>query len=217
VHTDDDVTDSNNNNIKEHCGEVEHDDDFCYDCSELVVFEEGDEKTPEGRIDFTSVNVVTFYNTPTAAFSPFHTGAPFVVDGKSFPTVEHFTFCRQFSGGAGEGSAAAAPAPSTTAAAAPWEAILASPVQNLSMLSATLTSSEAPRWDKEARFAALKEGYAAKFEQHPDLQAELKATARKTLVLVDADTFWGMSAAGGIPTGRNRTGACLMEVRGTFA
>ena len=39
--------------FQEHCGEVDHDDDFCYTCTEVeVVIEEG-EQLPEGSIDLT--------------------------------------------------------------------------------------------------------------------------------------------------------------------
>ncbi|CAK9099843.1 Ubiquitin thioesterase OTU1 [Durusdinium trenchii] len=46
-----------------HCQEVEHDDDFAYDCEEVeVVIEEGDE-IPEGTIDLNAEHIYSFSNT----------------------------------------------------------------------------------------------------------------------------------------------------------
>eukprot|EP00439_Symbiodinium_sp_Y106_P075539 s1214_g15.t1 len=46
-----------------HCGEVDHDDDFAYDCEEVeVVIEEGEE-LPEGTVDLNADNVYSFSNT----------------------------------------------------------------------------------------------------------------------------------------------------------
>jgi len=201
--------------FQEHCGEVEHGEDFCYDCTTEEVTEEGGDAVPSDRIDLDSPQVVTFYHTPTAPFSSLHNAAPFVGESAvAFPSVEHFVFCAQFgpkkgpaTGGADDGSGAAAAA----AEEAVMAAILACPVKDLRMLEATL--NEVAGWDKAQHFECLKQGFALKFAQHADLRGELQATAGKTLVLVDADTWWGMSAAGGIPTGRNRAGQCLMEVR----
>ena len=60
-------------------------------------------------------------------------------------------------------------------------------------------------------------GIAAKFTQHGDLRAELLSTQSKVLVLVDPDTWAGMSAAGGIPKGRNKVGEALMAQRAKCA
>lgn len=175
-----------------HCGEVEHDDDFCFDCTEVEVVEAGGDPVPEGRIDLTSPDVVTFYNVPTASFSNLYP-APFKVGEVTFPTAEHFILARQFPGSA--------------------EAVLGAPTEQLAQLASTLVG-ESEGWAAGGlREASLREALEAKFSAHEVLKAELKATGAKTLVLVDSDKWAGMSAAGGIPTGKNRVGAALMQVR----
>jgi ribA/ribD-fused uncharacterized protein len=180
-----------------HCSEVEHDDDFAYDCSEVELVEEGDAAVPDGRIDLSSPDVVTFYNMPSAPFSNLYP-APVDIYGSVWPTAEHAWLSAQF----------------PTLAAA--EAIRAAPADALHQLSGTFAADERPGW-LAAREACLFEAVRAKFAQHAALRAALLATGAKTLVLADADRWAGMSAVGGIPTGRNHVGECLMRVRAELA
>jgi len=196
--------------FKVHCEEFEHDDDFCYDCEEVTVVEEGDEAVPEGRIDLTSPDVVAFYNTESAPLSNLHP-SPLLVGGRTYPTAEHFWLTVQFTSG---------PVDNPVAAGTPDEAVAdalcAAPVEALNVVANGFSSSERTGWFSGTggeRLAALKAALQAKFTQHPTLAAELAATGAKTLVLVDADRWSGMSAAGGIPTGKNRVGEALMELR----
>ena len=80
--------------FQEHCGEIEHDDDFAYDCEEVDVVEEGDDAVPEGRIDLASPAVVTYYQVPTSPFCTLHP-APIKVAGRVWPTAEHFLAAMQ--------------------------------------------------------------------------------------------------------------------------
>ena len=48
--------------------------------------EEGDDVIPEGRLDLTSPDVVTFYHTETSVFSNLYPAAV-SVEGVEFPTV----------------------------------------------------------------------------------------------------------------------------------
>ena len=57
----------------------------------------------------------------------------------------------------------------------------------------------------------------AKFTQNSELRAELLATGSKTIAMVCGDKWAGISAAGGIPTGRNKVGQMLMRVRDELA
>ena len=79
-------------------------------------------------------------------------------------------------------------------------------------------AQERAGWGRNAlQQEALKVANRIKYSQHQALAAELAATGDKTLVLVDADTWLGMSAAGGIPHGRNNAGEALMLVRSELA
>ena len=57
----------------------------------------------------------------------------------------------------------------------------------------------------------------AKFTQNSELRADLLATGTKTIAMVSPDKWAGVSAAGGIPTGRNQVGQMLMRVRDEIA
>ncbi len=140
-----------------------------------------------------SPDVVTFYNVATAPLSNLFP-APVEDDGVTYPTVEHWWLASQFPAARGP--------------------IAACPTERLGALPATLGTAEPPQgWTREGSLAA---GLTLKFAQHPALAAELRATGTKLLVLVDADRWGGMSAAGGIPPGKNRVGLALMQVRASL-
>jgi len=79
--------------FQEHCGVVEHDDDFTYDCEEVELVLEGDEALPATSIDLNAENVAAFYNAaqPTLlTLSMACTLAPFDFDGTRYASVEEF-------------------------------------------------------------------------------------------------------------------------------
>ena len=91
--------------FQEHCMEVEHDDDFAYDCSDVEVVESGDEPVPEGRIDLTAPDVDTFYDSHTVPFANSFP-SPLEVNGLAYPSVEHYWLAMQYAPAAPPGTAA---------------------------------------------------------------------------------------------------------------
>jgi hypothetical protein len=159
----------------------------------VEVVEAGGDPIPQGRIDLSSPDVVTWYNLASFPFSNLFP-SPIEVDGALYPTVEHCLVGKRFGPEALE-----------------LEAVKAASVEAIGAVAMALASEQAG-WvavREEALLAAL----TAKFTQHSALRAELMATGSKSLVLVDADQWGGMSASGGIPTGKNRVGKCLEAVR----
>lgn len=75
-----------NDAFQAHCGEVEHDDDFAYMCDEIEIIESGDTTPPEDRVDLTSDDVFTFYNTEASAFATVHM-RPLEIGGMVYPSV----------------------------------------------------------------------------------------------------------------------------------
>ena len=201
--------------FQEHCGEVDHDDEFCYDCSEVEVVEEGDEAVPSDRINLADAEkVLSFFYTATAPFSSLFP-APLEVGGVVYPTLEHYITAMQFTSGP------FGVAPSGEADLAALAAVLGcAKAEDLKTVGGALAAgSERAGWygANAPRLASLKVGLRAKVAQTPGLRAELLATGDKTLVLVDADKWAGMDASLGIPTGRNYYGAALMELRDELA
>merc|ERR1719215_2207013 len=50
-----------------HCGEVEHGDDFAYDCQEIEVVLEGGDDLPEGHINLNDAERVHCFNNANAS------------------------------------------------------------------------------------------------------------------------------------------------------
>ena len=76
-----------------HCGEVEHGEDFAYDCEQVEVVVGADEALPEGNVDLNAPEVFAFYNASAAdtlSFSMRYGGAPFDLGGQTFPTLEAY-------------------------------------------------------------------------------------------------------------------------------
>lgn len=71
--------------FQEHCGEVDHDDDFMYECSEVEV-EVEEEANPDAS------QLLDLYNTSDQILATLH-ASPFPMNQKDFPTLEH---CLQF-------------------------------------------------------------------------------------------------------------------------
>lgn len=204
-----------NDAFQVHCNEVDHDDDFAWMCDEIEVTEEGSDAIPQGRIDLASPDVFTFYNTEDAPLSNLYQ-APIEVGGRTYPCVEHYYLaCMYSTTPAGDSAAKAACAPQGPAA----DTLATAPdLATLNILAVELIGQERPDWDNEkVREAVLMTALLAKFTQHEALRTELLGTGGKTIVMVDRDRWLGMSAAGGIPTGKNRMGEALMQVRADLA
>ena len=77
-----------------HCSEVEHDDDFTYECTSVEVVLQADEAMPDGAIDLTDTKRVhVFYNAASAdalSLSMRCAAAPFEVDGAAYATMEDY-------------------------------------------------------------------------------------------------------------------------------
>jgi len=186
--------------FQEHCMDdtVNHDDDFAYECENVeVVFEEG-EALPEGTVDLTNEEkVCTFYNSADYPFANQYPAAV-EVNGLTYPTAEHAWQSFKYVDTAPE---------------------LATKIQKTETVEAALvllhtegTDNIRDDWDI-IKFDMLLKVQKAKFQQHKVLQEKLLATGERMLVNVDTDTWGGMSAVGGIATGRNHVGKALMQVR----
>lgn len=119
--------------------------------------------------------------------------APITLNGVVWPTSEHYFQAQKFAGTAHEEAIRQTPSP---------------------MIAARMGRSRArplrPDWDyvkEQIMFEALR----AKFGQHADLAALLRATGGALLIERSArDAYW---ADGGDGHGLNRLGALLMRVR----
>lgn len=184
--------------FQSHCGEYEHDDDFCYDCSEVEVVVEEDEELPEGAIDLTDeAKYYTFYNSASYSFSNYYP-TTIEMNGKTYKTVEHYWQAAKYL---------------TTAPELAAKIAAASTVAEAQALSHTEGSDQQRKdWDT-GRYNILVEILKAKFHQHEALAKELVGTGGLTIVNIDTDPWAGMIAPGGIATGQNNVGKALMEVR----
>jgi ribA/ribD-fused uncharacterized protein len=138
--------------------------------------------------------VIHFYSTKDdyGCFSNF-AAYPIELDGKLWPTSEHYFQAQKFAGTAHEEAIRLAASPMIAARMgrdrslplrADWESVK----------------------DQVMRAAVL-----AKFEQHQEPRAVLLATGHATIVEhTQKDAYWG---DGGDGSGKNRLGQILMEVR----
>lgn len=123
--------------------------------------------------------------------------SPLVLDGREWPTVEHFyqaakTLDPVF-------------AERVRTAATPDEA---------KRLGRDPGCILRPDWDTW-KIEVMRRAIAAKFGQHPDLAERLVATGDARLIENSMkDYFWGIGADG---TGRSMLGELLMELRGNLA
>ncbi len=140
---------------------------------------------------------VVFYRVADAYgfmsnFAPFPVG----VDGKRWPTTEHYFQAQKFAGRPEEEQVRAAKTPMEAAT-----------------LGRSLPGLRAD-WDSVKDEVMLK-AVRAKFSQHPYLRTELLATGDAILVEhTTNDSYW---ADGGDGSGRNRLGELLMQVRAELA
>lgn len=183
-----------------HCGEVEHDDDFAYDCSEVEEVIEGDEELPEGSIDLNAPSVHSFNNNSLQVLSNLYSD-PVTIKGTKFHNVEHFWLCAPFLGH-GDAEAVAMAAAVAAAPSAEEAAIVANGAM----------CRQRPDW-REARAGVMLEALRARAAQSDKFAAALRATGDKTIICVDTNPWVGMQAPGGIATGQNNVGKALMLVR----
>lgn len=180
-----------------HCMEVEHDDDFAYDCEEVEVVIEGDEALPEGSIDLNAPNVHTFSRTAREILSPLYPTSV-AINGVTYPTLEHFWLAAPFLGREESLATAIANAPTTEEAG----------------IIANGAGVNAPRPDwRDVRGSVLLEAIRTKAAQDAAFAQAIKDTGSKMIVCVDIDPWGGMQAPGGIATGQNHVGKTLMTVR----
>ena len=181
-----------------HCMEVEHDEDFAFECETVqVVMEEG-EDLPEGAIDLTDeTKHYVYYNAdPQSPFSSHYVGEPFEVNGNRYPTVEHHWQSLRYQTTNPELAA------KIRACETPQSAVLLSHREGM--------NQERKDWD-DVKFDLFVTGLRAKYSSTDTTL--LKETAPKTMVCVDVDPWKGMTAAGGIATGQNYFGKAFEMVR----
>lgn len=117
---------------------------------------------------------------------------PIQVDGREWPTSEHYFQAQKFAGRPGEEQVRAARA-----------------ARDAAHLGRTLPGLRGD-WDAVKDEVMLK-ALRAKFTQHPDLRSQLLATGNRALIEhTTNDAYW---ADGGDGSGRNRLGELLMRVR----
>jgi N-glycosidase YbiA len=141
-------------------------------------------------------NTIYFYSkleNPYKPFSNFHM-ASFTVDGKMYPSVEHYFQAMKF------------PSDPTF-----QETIrTAKTAAKAKSLGRSRDHPIRENWDS-ARVDVMKKGLEAKFTQHPNLKALLLSTGSKRLVEASKDdSFWGMGRTG---KGKNKLGELLMDLR----
>lgn len=124
--------------------------------------------------------------------------ARFIVNGKSFPTNEHFFQAKKFE----------------STAPAYFETIRqAANAKSAKALGKSRKHPIRKDWN-DARIAVMQEGLRAKFSQHLSLKAKLLETGDRELIEnAPRDYFWGCGAKG---TGQNKLGTLLMELRKEF-
>jgi ribA/ribD-fused uncharacterized protein len=119
--------------------------------------------------------------------------APIVVDGKRYPTVEHFFQSSKFP------------------ANLEWqEAIRVSPTPaKAKQLGTEKDGEKRPDWDAQKESIMLT-GLRAKFQQNSGLLEQLKGTEPRALIEASTDAYWGEGRTG---KGKNRMGKLLEQVR----
>ncbi len=137
---------------------------------------------------------VNFYgaNEEYGFLSNFYS-APIEIDGRSWPTTEHYYQAQKFSDPGRQEAIREAATPGVA--------------KKLAWSGSTGLRSD---WDA-ARDNVMLVALRAKFTQHPELHAQLLATGDALLVEhTHLDHYW---ADGGDGSGRNRLGELLMQVR----
>ena len=119
--------------------------------------------------------------------------SPVTIDGKRYPTVEHYYQASRF--------------PSDLA----WqEAIRVAPTPAKAKQLGSQTDHEVRAdWDTQKESIMLA-GLRAKFQQNSGLLEQLKGTGKRPLIEASTDAFWGEGRTG---KGKNRMGKLLEQVR----
>jgi ribA/ribD-fused uncharacterized protein len=122
--------------------------------------------------------------------------APFMLDGKQWPTSEHYFQAQKFAGTSHEEAIRLTPSP---------------------MVAARMGRSRKhplrPDWER-VKDDVMREALWAKFSQNVDLAEKLLATGDTRLIEhTPKDRYW---ADGGDGSGLNRLGQLLMETRTSF-
>lgn len=142
----------------------------------------------------TAPDEILFYGVGDE-FGEFSNFAPFPItlDGKRWPTSEHYFQAQKFQDGAVRER--------IRRARTPMEAARLGRSRKLRLR---------PDWES-VKTTVMRQAVAAKFEQHSDLAALLDGTGGAKLVEhTENDAYWG---DGGDGSGRNMLGRILMEVR----
>lgn len=119
--------------------------------------------------------------------------SPIVVDGKRYPTVEHYFQAMKF--------------PNDLQ----WQEAIRVADKGLKARQLGEDKTKTPRadWDK-VKEAVLKEALVAKFQQNRGLLQLLKETGTRPIVFESNDPYWGAGLTG---KGKNRLGELLVQVR----
>lgn len=145
-----------------------------------------------------AAEVINFYKVRDAwgCFSNFYE-APIELDGKIWPTSEHYFQAQKFAG-------------------TPHE-------EEIRLMTEPQKAADAGRerhrplrkdWE-QVKDGIMRKAVYAKFTQYPELREELLRTGNATIVEhTKNDKYWG---DGGDGTGRNMLGVILMETRGLIA
>ena len=141
------------------------------------------------------METIYFYShreEPYGAFSNFsHHG--FTLDGKYWPTSEHYFQGQKFAGTEHEEAVRLAPAPKIAAD-----------------MGRDRNRPLRPDWN-EVKEDVMRAALRAKFAAHPDLAALLLSTGEEEIVEnAPGDYYWGVGKDG---SGKNRLGVLLMELR----
>ena len=140
------------------------------------------------------MDTIHFYGTsdPYGFLSNF-LKAPMVLDGSTWPTVEHYYQAQKFADPAKQAAIRAAPTPGVA-----------------KQLAWAPDAGFRADWDA-VRDEVMLTAIRAKFTQHPDLRAQLLATGDTWLAEhTTKDHYW---ADGGDGSGQNQFGRLLMQVR----
>jgi ribA/ribD-fused uncharacterized protein len=138
---------------------------------------------------------IRFYSTrerPYGCFSNFSAHG-FELDGRWWPTSEHYFQAQKFAGTPREETVRQAPSPMEAA-----------------RLGRDRHYPVRADWE-QVKDAVMRRAVQRKFESHPEIRAILLATDDELIVeAAEHDSYWGCGADG---QGLNRLGTILMEVR----
>jgi ribA/ribD-fused uncharacterized protein len=146
--------------------------------------------------NFTVTMQAIEFNSKSDTFSELSNfyGAPFTINGKTYPTVEHFFQSQKFPG---------------DPVVQEKIRVAKTPVGAKRMGQAK-SEHFRPDWD-EIKETVMMEGLRAKFTQNPQLADLLRSTGTAMLIeKMPRDSYWGSGPNG---CGRNRMGRLLEQVR----